>query len=88
MKQWNIYKGLVDPWSDEFSHKYSCWANNHNGWAKQKKANKRIAKKRLRRNWQDEMDHYYSDCDLRQRDIFCLGCYRYETCSEVFITKL
>lgn len=48
MKRQNIYKGLLDE-QCEFSHRYACWANNHRGWAKMKKTNKRIAKKRLRR---------------------------------------
>ena len=48
MKKQNIYKGLFD-YQSEFSHRYACWANNHNGWAKMKKAHKRIAKKRLKR---------------------------------------
>ena len=49
MKKWKIYKGLVDPWPDAFSHHYACWANNHNGWAKQKRKNRRVAKKRLKK---------------------------------------
>lgn len=48
MKQQNIYKGKLDPQS-EFSHHYACWANNHRGWTKMKKFNKKVAKKRLRR---------------------------------------
>lgn len=42
------YKWYLDNQS-EFSHRCACWANNHNGWAKAKKCNKRIAKKRERR---------------------------------------
>ena len=41
------YNRIAD--SDEFSHRYACWANNHNGWAKSKKMNKKIAKKKLKR---------------------------------------
>lgn len=48
MKKQNIYKGFLD-YQSEFDHRWACWANNHNGWAKMKKLNKRIAKKRLRR---------------------------------------
>lgn len=48
MKQQNIYKGKLDHQS-EFSHHFACWANNHRGWAKMKKFNKKVAKKRLRR---------------------------------------
>lgn len=47
-KTQNIYKGFMD-WQSEFSHKYACWANNHRGWAKMKKNNKKLAKKRERR---------------------------------------
>lgn len=50
MKKTNIYKGKL-PFQSEFSHKYACWANNHRGWAKMKKSNKRIAKRRLKQEW-------------------------------------
>lgn len=46
-KQNNPYKGRV-PFQSEFDHRYACWATNHRGWAKMKKFNKRLAKKRLR----------------------------------------
>lgn len=54
MKSQNIYKGLLDCQS-EFDHHWACWANNHMGWAKMKKANKKIAKKRLRRKIQKQI---------------------------------
>ena len=57
MKRANIYKGEL-PWQSEFSHRFACWANNHNGWAKMKKYNKRLAKRRLRRKQKKE-DSYY-----------------------------
>lgn len=47
MKKANTYKGKL-PFQSEFSHRYACWANNHNGWAKMKKFNKRLAKRRLK----------------------------------------
>lgn len=56
MKQANPYKGHLPPQS-EFSHQFSCWARNHNGWAKMKKANKKLAKKRLKRWQQKEVSH-------------------------------
>ena len=28
---------------------YACWANNHNGWAKLKKMNRRLAKRKIAR---------------------------------------
>lgn len=46
-KQNNTYKGYLDGQS-EFDHKFACWANNHNGWAKMKKSNKRKAKRKIR----------------------------------------
>jgi hypothetical protein len=46
--RWGNYKGFVRN-ADEFSHKYACWAYNHRGWAKMKKANRKLAKKRLKR---------------------------------------
>lgn len=51
MKQANPYKGKT-PFQSEFSHRYACWANNHRGWAKMKKFNKRLAKRRLKQEWQ------------------------------------
>ena len=44
----NIYKPHLE-YQSEFDHHYACWANNHRGWAKMKKYNKKVAKKRLRR---------------------------------------
>lgn len=74
MKKQNIYKGLFD-YQSEFSHKYACWANNHNGWAKMKKAHKRIAKKRLKRigeheqMWCDNCE-YQTECEANE-DFIC-----------------
>lgn len=47
-KKQNIYNGFIDSQS-EFDHHCACWANNHNGWAKAKRKNKKTAKKRERR---------------------------------------
>ena len=55
MKRMNIYKGYIPRWPDEFSHRWACWAYNHRGWAKQKKTNKRLAKKRERRTLRKEI---------------------------------
>ena len=49
----NIYKGFLD-YQSEFSHRYACWANNHRGWAKMKRKNRKLAKKRLRRRGEEE----------------------------------
>lgn len=47
MSRRSIYKGLFN-YQSEFSRRYACWANNHRGWAKMKKANRKLAKKRLK----------------------------------------
>lgn len=56
MKKSNIYKGFLE-FQSEFSHRFTCWANNHNGRAKAKKANKKLAKKRERRAWLKELEN-------------------------------
>ena len=43
----NQLKILSKQYQSEFSRRYACWANNHNGWSKQKKQNRRIAKAKL-----------------------------------------
>ena len=55
MKQANIWKGKLG-WQSEFSHRFACWANNHNGWSKAKKANKRLAKRRIKQ--EQRMEEY------------------------------
>lgn len=40
---------------------YACWANNHNGWAKAKKSNKRLAKRRLKNELRKELVYSASD---------------------------
>ena len=32
-----------------FSKRYACWANNHSGWSKMKKLNRKLFKKKYRR---------------------------------------
>lgn len=51
--RWGNYKRFVRN-ASEFSHKYDCWAYNHRGWAKMKKANRKLAKKRLKRAMENE----------------------------------
>ena len=53
MKRSNIWKGKLG-WQSEFDHLFACWANNHNGWSKAKKYNKRVAKRRLKQEWKKE----------------------------------
>lgn len=39
-----------------FSKRYACWANNHNGWSKMKKFNRRRFKKKYNREIKKEME--------------------------------
>lgn len=39
-----------------FSKKYACWANNHNGWSKMKKKNRKLFKKKFRRETKKEIE--------------------------------
>lgn len=55
MKKQNIYKGFLD-YQSNFDHLFACWAINHRGWAKMKKQNKKIAKKRERKEWKKDID--------------------------------
>lgn len=57
MKRQNIYKGFLE-FQSEFDHRYACWTYNHRGWAKMKKSNKKLAKKREKRGWQKEAKEY------------------------------
>ena len=43
------------PYQSEFSHRYASWARNHMGWAKMKKAHRRLAKRREKRMAKAEM---------------------------------
>ena len=44
-----------DNYQSEFSHKYACWANNHNGWRKMKKKNRKLFKKKFREETRKEI---------------------------------
>lgn len=39
-----------------FSKKYAGWANNHNGWSKMKKKNRKLFKKKFRRETKKEIE--------------------------------
>lgn len=55
MKKAQTYKGFLN-YQSEFSHLFAAWANNHNGWSKMKKQNKKVAKKRERRFIKNNME--------------------------------
>lgn len=59
----DLFKKLL-PFQSEFSHHYACWANNHNGWAKMKKANKKLTKTKYKRVIQKEMEQEFYDYEL------------------------
>lgn len=42
---------------DEFDRYWACWANNHNGWSKQKKKNRRAAKRKLKAELKAELEN-------------------------------
>lgn len=42
----------------EFSHQFSTWAKNHNGWSKMKKLNKRRAKRKEKQDWKKEIKNF------------------------------
>ncbi len=47
-----------------FSKRYSCWANNHNGWSKMKKLNRRLFKKKYRREINKEIEKELTELAL------------------------
>ena len=44
-----------------FSKKYACWANNHNGWSKMKRLNRRLFKKKYRLEVRREVENELSE---------------------------
>ena len=49
----SIDKRLTE--EDRFARKFACWANNHKGWSKAKKRNRRSARRRIKRgDWEGE----------------------------------
>jgi hypothetical protein len=47
-----------------FSHRYACWANNHNGWSKMKKFNRRRFKKKYNREVNKDIHNELLEMDL------------------------
>lgn len=50
-----------DRGQSEFSHQFACWANNHNGWRKMKKKNRRLFKKKFREEMRREIKKYSNE---------------------------
>ena len=47
-----------------FSKRYACWANNHNGWSKMKKFNRRRFKKKYNREVNKDIQSELLEMDL------------------------
>ena len=47
-----------DNGQSEFDHRWACWANNHNGWSKMKKLNRKLFKKKFRSETKKEVDKW------------------------------
>ena len=52
----NLNKMEPIDYESEFDHELASWANNHNGWAKAKAANRRQAKAQHKRLIEKEID--------------------------------
>ena len=51
-------------WQSLFSKEYACWAINHNGWSKMKKQNRRLFKKKFRRETDREIKNELNDFNM------------------------
>lgn len=47
------------PYQSGFSKMFATWANNHNGWRKMKKQNRRIVKSKLKEDFMKTVDDFY-----------------------------
>lgn len=57
MKKNDTYIGK-HPYQSWFSKHFATWANNHRGWPKMKKANRKIAKRKIREEDRKEFREY------------------------------
>lgn len=54
-------KQFSDNGQSWFEKMYACWANNHNGWSKMKKKNRRRYKKKFREETKKEIREVMED---------------------------
>lgn len=54
-------KQFSDNCQSWFEKLYACWANNHNGWSKMKKKNRRRYKKKFREETKKEIREVMED---------------------------
>ncbi len=52
-----------DNWQSWCSKRWSGWANNHNGWSKMKKKNRRLFKKRFREETRKEINQILEEVE-------------------------
>lgn len=55
----NIYRKIT--YEDRFDRNYACWANNHKGWSKYKRENRKRAREKLRDLTRKETGEYYEE---------------------------
>ena len=49
------------PYQSEYSRRHATWANNHGGWSKQKKCNRRLAKRKMKRETAQQIQEERND---------------------------
>lgn len=52
-----------------FSKEYASWANNHRGWSKMKKKNRKLFKKKYRKEAEEEIKYELNDLDSKAENL-------------------
>ena len=63
------------PVQSEFSRRHATWANNHRGWAKLKKCNRRLAKSKMKQEVAQQIQEGTNESvgnDLCNHSVYCL----------------
>lgn len=45
-------------YEDKFDRRYACWTNNHKGWRKYKRGNRKAARRKLKHCQEKEVINY------------------------------
>lgn len=53
-----------DNYQSLFSKRWACWANNHNGWSKMKKKNRRLFKKKFKIETEKYIENKLNDLNI------------------------
>lgn len=56
-KRADTFRGLRKWCNSEFDSRFACWANNHGGWAKMKRAERKRMRKPEKARAMKEEDH-------------------------------